>query len=54
MRRLKHTHEKIFQILKWSADRKVKVFSVFTENMTRGGRLKLWQEKFKEPLRKHF
>lgn len=47
VRRLKHIHEKIFQILKWSANRKVKAFSVFTEKMTRGDRLKLWQERFK-------
>lgn len=54
MRRLKHTLEKVFQILKWSANRKVKVFTVFTENMTRGDRLKLWRERFKGAIKETF
>lgn len=54
MRRLKLIHEKVFQILKWSANRKVKVFSVFTENMTRGDRLKLWQVRFKAAIEETF
>lgn len=54
MRRLKHIHEKVFQILKWSANRKVKVLSVFTENMTRGDRSKLWQVRFKGAIEETF
>lgn len=51
MRRFKHRYEKVFQILKWRANRKVKASSVLTENVTRGDRLKLWQERLKGAIK---